>query len=363
MIKNNFIVLLILIFSINASTAQVDSTHLGKLSLNIENFNFLKNAEYFNPIVDGYTDLGYFIAPTLTYRFAEKIKLEAGVHLLKYSGKDDFTKVLPLYSASYHPNKNFEMRMGTLRGGLAHGLIEPLYFTDLHWRENVENGVQFLYKNDRISSDLWINWESFMENPEDDQERFTLGYSGKIHPFVDSSRFRISFPVQLLFTHRGGQGNIHEGLVESLTNSSAGIIFEMPIESQFISSLILENYCLGYADHSPSKQHDFSKGFGWLSELGVRTRHFSLHFNYWYGYHFISQKGNPMFQSVSERIEKYTRPERKLVSSEFRYQHTIYNGVKLQSGLQYYYDPQRKDFDYSYSLFLIVALSDIKIAR
>ncbi|MCF8455587.1 MAG: hypothetical protein K9H62_06640 [Bacteroidales bacterium] len=357
----SFIIILIITFLLKPLLGQNDSIPTSKLSLNIENFNFLKNAEYFNPIVDGYTDLGYFVAPTIAYRPAKKIKLEVGVHLLKYSGKDKFTKVLPLYSAVYMPNEKFEMRMGTLHGGLAHGLIEPLYFADLHWRENVENGVQFLFQNGFITSDLWINWEDFMENSSDDQERFSLGFSGKINPFRKSDKIKISLPVQFLFTHRGGQGNIHEGHVESLTNSAAGIVFEMPTQSPIISSIKLENYCLSYVDNSPSKQHDFSKGFGWLSGLGLANKHFSLSFNYWYGYHFMSSKGHPMFQSVSERIDGYTSPGRKLISSEFGYFMTIYNGVKLQSGIQYFYDPQRKDFDYSYSLFLIVSLSEIKI--
>ena len=89
----------------------------------------------------------------------------------------------------------------------------------------------------------------------------------------------------------------------------------------------------------------------------LSNNHFVVDFNYWYGYHFIAPRGNPILQSVSEKNENYNRPTRKLLYSEFRFLQPIYNGVDLQIGFRLFYNPLRKEIEYSYSLFLKVEIS------
>ena len=69
----------------------INEKQVGELYFNIRNTNFVRNNEFFNNIVEGYTLIGYFVDPTISYTPSKNTKIEAGVHLLKYSGVDQFT--------------------------------------------------------------------------------------------------------------------------------------------------------------------------------------------------------------------------------------------------------------------------------
>ena len=111
---------------IKLSLINSDSTFVLKL----ENSNFLKNAEYFNPIVDGYSDLGFFITTKLEYLVSNKLKLSGGLHLLKYSGENDFSHFEPIFSLDYIINRRLSIVMGTFQKSLMVELSDQLYFDD-----------------------------------------------------------------------------------------------------------------------------------------------------------------------------------------------------------------------------------------
>jgi len=88
-----------------------------KLLLHIVNKNFFKNNEYFNPIEEGYTLIGFLAEPSLVYHPGKTTRLEAGVTLLKYQGRGGFYLSEPLLRLQYHPAPFFQMIMGRLYGG------------------------------------------------------------------------------------------------------------------------------------------------------------------------------------------------------------------------------------------------------
>ena len=102
-------------FFINPTIQQNDST---KLFLRIENTNFFKNDEYFGGLTSGLTYIGTILQPKLVYQPYSKIKIQAGVHLLLYSGLDDFGQVLPVFSFQYQPVDGVSFIMGSLNSGL-----------------------------------------------------------------------------------------------------------------------------------------------------------------------------------------------------------------------------------------------------
>ncbi len=130
-----------------------DST---KLFLRIENTNFFKNDEYFGKLTSGLTYIGTFIRPELVYQPYSKIKIIAGVHLLKYSGLGVFTQALPVFSFQYAPSKSVQFIMGSINGGANHRIIEPLYSFENHLVNNLENGVQLLIHKKRFSCSLLV---------------------------------------------------------------------------------------------------------------------------------------------------------------------------------------------------------------
>ena len=332
-----------------------------RLTLDIDNFNFMKNAEFFNPVVDGYTDIGYFFAPTLHLHITDKISLGGGVHFLKYSGDDQFSKVLPLLCVNYQPVEQFQIQFGSFIGGINHGLITPLYFEDLHWKENPENGIRFQHHNNYVKNDLWLNWENHIEPLDNYQERFTLGYSGNVNLLDKENKLTVGLPLQIIFTHRGGQGSNNEHVVESIGNIAGGLEFGLNLQSLVLDEINGSAYLVSYSDFSATKAHEYTKGYGWFSKVEFIKKAFQIELSYWYGYHYISIKGHPLYQSVSGRKAEFNYPTRKVLTGKVSYLYTIYKGVSLNAGTRLFYDPVRCDLDYEYALYVKINLSNIKL--
>ena len=54
----------------------------GDLSLRIKSINFIENNEFYNPIVEGYTLLGFFLQPELIYTPSGKVSLRAAKQVI-----------------------------------------------------------------------------------------------------------------------------------------------------------------------------------------------------------------------------------------------------------------------------------------
>ena len=62
----------------------------GDLCLNIESLAFFKDNEFKGGRADGYTLPGFWLQPTLSLQPLGRIRLEAGIRLLKYWGADNY---------------------------------------------------------------------------------------------------------------------------------------------------------------------------------------------------------------------------------------------------------------------------------
>ncbi len=85
-----FITILQIIFAVNLPIDPKPQP--GELSLRIKSISFIENNEFFNPIVEGYTLLGFFFQPELVYTPSAKVSLRAGAHILKYYGTEKFSR-------------------------------------------------------------------------------------------------------------------------------------------------------------------------------------------------------------------------------------------------------------------------------
>src|SRR5699024_2854200 len=110
----------------------------------------------FNPYTEGYTGIGFFVRPTLEYYFAPSTRVSAGVHLLKYSGESAFKQLIPIFTLHHEFNEQFAIVMGSLYGTLHHKLEQALMRYDLFYQDNIEYGLQFLYKPRWADMDMWL---------------------------------------------------------------------------------------------------------------------------------------------------------------------------------------------------------------
>ncbi len=331
----------------------VDSTLHNRLFLSIDNTNFLKNNEYFNPFLDGYTLIGWFLNPALTYYPTRDTRIRAGFHFLKYSGLDKLTEAQPFLSFEYQINPSLQLVLGTIYGGANHRLSEPMYSFEHYYVDNLENGMQFRYNSPRIFTDFWVNWEQFIMRHDTIQEEITGGLSSEFQLLKPGGKFEVAVPLQLIINHHGGQINDLESFISTLTDISTGLNVGFNIDHSFFKKLELKNYFFWYRDLSPTKLQPYKKGNAVYPNFILKTRFFDLGAGYWWAEKFIAPKGEPLFQSVSSIDENYKLNHRELITAKLLFERQLQQGIRLGVRFESYYDPVLSNFDYSYGINLL----------
>ncbi|MBI5217842.1 MAG: hypothetical protein HY958_02805 [Bacteroidia bacterium] len=325
-----------------------------KLFFRIENANFFKNNEYFSALEDGYTILGTMIKPQLVFYPSHNSKLIAGIHFLKYSGKDDFTQVFPAFSFQVNVVKGLDVLMGTLYSGYNHGLIEPIYKPELHFMNNYESGIQIITHLKHFKSDLWMNWEKMIFWGDPFKEEFTVGTTNQLFLTDTGSNIRISVPLQGLAAHKGGQIDSTYGIhMQTLVNLAGGISFEYRLKQTFLKSCGVNSYFVSFNDISPYKALAYIDGYGIYSDAWVNTKYLNLSAGYWDGTYFIAPRGEPLFQSVSTKYSFFLEPHNQIILTKIGIKKEIYKDIRLELRFEGYYELYEKNFDYSYGLHIV----------
>ena len=70
---------------------QLEESDSGKLFGGINAMGFLKNNEYFNTIVDGYTLFGYQFQPFVSYHINKNLRMDVGGYFQKDFGNSSFS--------------------------------------------------------------------------------------------------------------------------------------------------------------------------------------------------------------------------------------------------------------------------------
>ena len=332
----------------NEEKSPLDSN---KLILRITDVNFLKNNEYFNPIVDGYTYLGYFIQPKLVYYPTSNTKVEAGLHLLKFSGRDDYTQVQPLFSFSYKPSKDLTFIIGTIKGTVNHKLIEPISLFDRYYENNVENGMQLLIDKKHFKTDFWLDWEKFILKTDHTKEQFTFGGSANLYLTAPDAKNIFFLPLQYTFAHKGGQYLGDTIPIQTVFNSATGFVFEHLFNSNFFYSVGTKNYYCTYSDLSNIHRYKYELGWGESSNIFINTKYVYLMLGYWYSEFFIAPKGEPLFGSNSIKYNYYDT-YRNLLTGKVQFKKNIAKGIDIGIRFEYYYEYSKSNFDYSYGVNL-----------
>jgi hypothetical protein len=334
--------------SVYPSTQNAQS---GSLYLSFSSSSFFRNAEYFNPYIDGFTLLGAWVEPKLTYYFSENSKFFIGANALKYSGRDDFAEVLPVIGFRQTLTPSVDVQLGTLEGSLAHRLPEPLFAQERWLQKPVENGLQFLIHTPRLQGDVWINWEHFIMDGDSAQERFTQGTSLRFSA-VNGENFQLEIPFYAMFFHRGGQINNSEVPIETLNNFSSGFKTNWNVGGEAVKRLGFNLLAFAYNNLSPQKKQLYSNGWGIMPSLQVVGERFMAEAGYWYGYKFIGPRGDGMYSSISAKDLLLRKPERSMPFVKLLYGKRLDSGVGVYGGAECFYDSNSSKLDYTYSLYI-----------
>jgi hypothetical protein len=322
------------------------------LYFNFYNANFLWNNEFFNDIVNGYTLIGYFITPEFQYHISPNIKIQGGLHLLKYTGLKDFTQIVPTYSAIYTHN-DFALIMGKIKGTINHRLPEPILFSERYFTNHLENGVQYLLNKEKLQIDLWLDWQSFIFPMDNKQEELVAGLSAR--PWlIKNENWEMGTPVWMLTGHRGGQIDTSSANMKTVMNYGVGFFLQKNMPYRFLEKVSFETQAIGFSDNSPTVESLYKKGAGWMNQVSLGYHDNFFRVSYWRSHQFLSLMGHPMYQSYSEKGAGFHQAHRELLSFHLFYSKSIHKSIYLGFMGDTYIDLNSGDADYSMGMTLII---------
>ncbi|MBS0000309.1 MAG: hypothetical protein KFF73_15110 [Cyclobacteriaceae bacterium] len=333
-------------YGINASDSSA-------IIFGLEAFGYVRNNEFKDDIVPGYTLFGYQFKPYFTYYPSGRIRLDAGGFFQKDFGDEDFREIRPVFSVKY-TRKNLSMIFGTLEGAMSHRLIEPLYNFENVINRRVEDGLELKYVNDQIFFDTWIEWINMIDFGEDALEEFNFGVSFNFR-LLENSAFILDIPVQLLANHRGGEIDISPEPANTILNTAAGIGIELPLHNtRLIQSIRLDNYYGRYDSQQDPGYLPFLNGDGWFLNLTGKSGWFELMLSYWHGDQFYAPYGSPLYQSVFFDPDNTaeTQNQRDLLFIRLLFEHEFGHGLTLAFRFEPVFDFNKGHFDHSEGLYL-----------
>lgn len=339
---------------IHGNRSVINARDSNALFLDINSGNFLKNNEYFNDFTDGYTLLGFFLQPTLSLYPGKNLKIQGGMHLLKYSGRENFNRFAPLFRVQYQPDTSFSLVMGALYGTVFHRLPLPMFKFEWYMEDQLENGVQLLFDNRVFEGDVWINWRQFILKGDPFQEKFTFGISARSKAIRLNNKIDFKIPLYATITHAGGQivSDSLDTNIQTLANFGTGFKVSIPSDGW------AKNYQLGilaftYHDLSPGKKLAYENGHGLYPTISVFTEQLEVTAGYWTASEYIAPRGDYLFASVSEKKPGVVANDRELVSLMLSWNKEIDKTSRLVLRAAGYYDMDFATMDYSFGIYLL----------
>lgn len=354
-------------YPIFRDTSTLRPEEAGRLSLKVDNINYLRNYEWFGNIPNSYTLLGTMLIPQLQYQLNEHVSFRGGLLLRREFGRPGLVTVEPQFQARYE-KKGLTFIMGTLEGGLNHRFVEPLYNieryiigrmerTDMNRVERAattrnEQGLQLKLDKGAFWGDWFIDWRESIVLNDTFREQLNSGISTRTR-IINRPGFQFTVPLQVLVSHHGGQISTSPNAIESLFNSAAGVSLNFPLQGSFLRSVQADQYYLGYKNISGNKLQRYNEGYGWLSSLLLKSKwNLDVELRYWKGETFYGPLGLPLYNSISEKIPGFGEPERELFFATFIYDKQLFPNVQIDLRLEPYYDLRNRMLEYGYSAFL-----------
>ena len=333
-------------------TYRPDST--GTLYFAIDNLNFFKNNENKLERSADYTLTGAFLRPTVVYYPDSKLRMQLGGHVLKFNGRDDYAHLSPWFNVHYQPTHRIAVILGNLDADQGHLMAEHLYNPELFYSAKPEVGLQTKYTSDRLTTDLWIDWQQLIMAGDPYKERFAFGVRSNL--FVSNlNGGSLFFPFTFYGRHEGGTIGTAPGLAKSFITLTPGLVYKKPITGSLITDLELT--ALFSLSTYPKDNLIFKQSSGWgLSVSGnVNTPFGGITTSFWHGHLFYTPQGSPIFQNYPGKGSVWLA-DHELIDLKYHYQRQIIPNTSFGFMFDYYYDTLRRKAVNSAGLYLIVNL-------
>lgn len=329
-----------------------DTNMNNKLCFYFFNGNYFINNEYFSPVAQGYTLTGYFANPQMRYYFTDNLRVDAGLHLLKYTGKTKFSKIQPVYSASYNKN-GVSLILGNLNSTLFHNLPDQIYNRELFFTNNIETGAQIIVDKHNFFGEFWADWQQFIEPNDSIQEKFISGIMLEPKLFFHND-VKLSVPIALLAQHTGGQIDTSGLPVNTAINFLYGIDFTIDTKLKYLNSVQIGATSMHFSDNSNFTNRIYKSGFGFLTHVRLNHKLSYVEFGHWYSDRFLSIAGNQLYQSFSMLQGMQHQEKRHLITLNGNYNYKLTKGVFVGAMANLYYDLRLKQTEYNFGVSIVI---------
>lgn len=334
----------------------VDTTHERAVFLKVQNLNFLKNNEYYNPIADGYTMFGVQFNPQLGYQLSKNVSIEGGIFLSKDFGNKNFTIVDPTFSFRYTKG-DFKMVFGNIDGSLNHQLIEPVYNFERVMTNRLESGVQFALNKKYFDYDLWVDWQNATYRFSNEKEHIWGGLSTNLLK-LKNERVELKIPFQMTVYHEGGQIDTLESVgITKNFNYAPGLVLKYFPKSGIIKNFVADGRYVIRTNNYNDTVEVKSQGDGLLANVGFTTKkELDVLLSYWYGNDFYNETGGFLYSSKSHAVSYpfYSERYRSLLILRLTQRITLPGNIALTLRAEPHYDFLKGIFEFSFGLYIRV---------
>jgi len=343
-----------LITNLNISGQVNEETGMqpGELSLRIKNINFVKNNEYYNPVTEGYTLIGFFLQPELVYSPSGKVTLRAGTHLLKYSGTDKFSQVRPVFSTTLYINNKSSLTIGSLSGSDNHLLFDPHFNRERKYSAYAEDGFQLTVSNDHVFTDTWLSWENYIFRGDSAREVFSFGESFRYTSPIIAGFIQLEFPVQFQFKHFGGQISNYPEHVETYFNIATGLRINFNLAQKRSGQFGIEYLRFLNNEFNGEALSGISKGYASWLRFHYTYKALYIGAAFWNSHNFYAPDGNSIYGSISDYQADVVIPDRKILTNSICLTLLPESYLELFLGFETYYYTDLKRLDNAITLHL-----------
>lgn len=334
----------------------IDTTQVNQLRINLNSLLFFRDNEFSGSTMKGYTLPGFRMRPTLSYKPNQYINVDLGMYMLRYWGADSYPNlayrdlaywkgddgsikgfhIVPFFRVQMATKGGLNIVLGSIYGGGAHRLIEPMYAQELNLTSDPEAGVQLLYSCRLLDIDAWVNWESFIFRDDTHQEAFVVGLSSKLKYTRPDARWHLYTPIQLLAQHRGGEiDQLTENSVQTLMNGAVGFGARLNINHHRVRSVTMEADFLGYYQQA-GHLWPYANGTAWNFHGSLDMDKMKFKAGYFTANKFISMFGYPFFGSISTKNPGLLYQNPSTLYFSFEYSHTFAPGYSLGASFDIY---------------------------
>lgn len=330
-----------------------DSLSARDLSFHLEHLNFLRNNEYFSPQADGYTLFGSQWMPTVRFQATDRVRLETGAYLRADYGGKGFQRILPILRMEYRAG-NHMLRMGTLEGALAHGLIEPLYDFENLIQRRIENGFQWQVNTSRFKSDFWVDWQNMIYPLSPSQEEIWGGLHLK-YQLIENENFRLETHLPFTAYHKGGQIDTVDVPLQTYLHAAPGIKGSLALnETGFFRELGMQADAVFYRNQSVSLPEGATRQSisPYLNTwLGTSIGTFMV--SYWQTTHFRNPRGGLLFPTDRSSVFHIgeTVPSRNLLLVRYLKDWQIGPDIWITVRVEPVFDLKSKTMEFSHGLY------------